>query len=101
MTINLEKLAFFVSFCLILATILARWQQPTSSVEALNLLYWAMRVAFYQRITIASKPASKLGTFFIVVLFAVTLAAAEAIWCEYTTNGVIQWLLVKLLTYDI
>jgi hypothetical protein len=37
---------------------------------------------------------SKVGAFFIIVLFAVSLAATWAIQCEYSSNGGIQWLLM-------
>ncbi len=79
----------------------ARWQRPVASIEALNLLYWAMRAVLYRRIAMARETASKLGTFFIVVLFAVALAAAGAIQSKYSSIGGIQWLLAKLWTYDI
>jgi hypothetical protein len=61
------------------ATILARWQRLVASNKALNLLYWAMRAVLYRRTATAFKMASLLGTFFVVVLFAVALAAAGAI----------------------
>jgi hypothetical protein len=78
-----------------------RWWQPVASVKALSLLNWAMHVVSYRCIAMARETASKLGTFFIVVLFAVTLAAARAIQSEYSSNGGIQWLLAKLWTYNI
>jgi hypothetical protein len=86
---------------LLLVAIRARWRQPAASVEALNLLYRAMRVVMYRRIAMARETASKLGTFFSVVLFAVTLAATGAIQSKYSSIGGIQWLLAKLWTYDI
>jgi hypothetical protein len=86
---------------LLLIAIRAQCQQPVASVEALNLLYWAMHAVLYRRIAMARETASKLGKFFIVVLFAVTLATAGAIWSKYSSNGGIQWLLAKLWTYDI
>jgi hypothetical protein len=86
---------------LLLVTIRTPWQQPVASVEALNLLYWAMRTVLYWRIPMARETARKLGTFFIIVLFAVALAAAGGIQSKYSSNGDIQWLLAKLWTYDI
>ena len=62
--------------------ILARWQRLVASNKALNLLYWAMRTVLYRRTTMAIKMASLLGTFLVVVLFAVALAAAGAIWSK-------------------
>jgi hypothetical protein len=79
----------------------ARWQRPVASIKALNLLYWAMRTVSYWCIAMARETASKLGTFFIVVLFAVALAAAGAIQSKYSSIGGIQWLLAKLWTYNI
>jgi hypothetical protein len=49
----------------------------------------------------ARETASKLGMLFIVVLFAVALAAAGAIQSKYSSNGGIQWLLAKLWTNNI
>ncbi len=49
----------------------------------------------YRRIAMASKMTRKLGTFFIVVLFAVALAAlAGAIQSKYSSNGGTKLLLV-------
>jgi hypothetical protein len=45
----------------------------------MNLLHWTMRTVSYRRTTTAIKTASKVGTFLIDDLFAVTLAAAGAI----------------------
>jgi hypothetical protein len=64
---------------LLVAAILARWQHPEASSEALDLLYWAMRAALYRRIAMTIKTASKLVYVFIVVLFDVALATAGAI----------------------
>ncbi len=86
---------------LILVAICARWRQPVASVKALNLLYWVMRAVLYRRIAMARETARKLGTFFIVVLFAVSLAATGAIQSKYSSNRGIQWILVKLWTYNI
>jgi hypothetical protein len=86
---------------LLSVAIRAQWQQPVASVKALNLLYWVMHMVLYRRIAMAREMASKLGTFFIVVVFAVTLAAAEAIQSKCSSSGGIQWLLAKLWTYNI
>jgi hypothetical protein len=40
----------------------------------------------------AIEMASKVITFFIVVLLIVAMAAADAIWSEYSPDGGIQWL---------
>jgi hypothetical protein len=66
----------------LLAAILAQWQHPVASTKALALFYWAMRAVLYRRTTVAIKMASKVGQFFIIVLFAVTLAAVRAIQRE-------------------
>ncbi len=49
-----------------------------ASSKALNLLYWAMRRVLYWRTAMAIELASLFGTFFVVILFAVALAAAGA-----------------------
>jgi hypothetical protein len=77
----------------LLATILAQWQWPVTSIKALDHLYWAMHAVSYRHISAAVETASDYGTFFIVVLFAVALAAAGAIQREYSPGGGIQWLL--------
>jgi hypothetical protein len=63
----------------LLAAILARWQHPVASTKALDLLHQAMHVVLYQRTAVAIKMASKVGPFFVIVLFAVALAVAGAI----------------------
>jgi hypothetical protein len=50
--------------------ILAQWWRPVASIEALDLLYWAMHPVTYQRITIAIKTATFLGAFVDCCLFA-------------------------------
>jgi hypothetical protein len=61
------------------AAILAQWQHPIASTKALDLLHQAMHVVLYQRTAADIKMASKVGPFFVVVSFAVALAAAGAI----------------------
>jgi len=51
-------------------------------MKATNLLHWAMRVVWYCRIAMAIETASKEGTFCIVVLVIVVMAAAGAIRSE-------------------
>jgi hypothetical protein len=51
-----------------------------------------MGAVSYRRIAMAIKMASKVVTFFIVVFLIVAMAAAEAIWSEYSPDGSIQWL---------
>ncbi len=58
---------------------LAQLQHPVASSEALDLLYWAMHVVMYRCIAMAIKTASKVSVFFMVVLFAVALAATGVI----------------------
>ena len=50
--------------------ILAQWQCPVASSEALNLLHWAMRAVTYWRIAMAIKTATFLGVFVDCCLFA-------------------------------
>jgi hypothetical protein len=60
--------------------VLARWRRLGAFMKAMNLLHWAMRlVLWYRRIAMAIETASKVGTFCIVVLLIVALAAAGAI----------------------
>ena len=40
----------------------------------------------------AIETASKVGTFYIIVLFAVALVAAGAIWSKKLLDGSVQWL---------
>ena len=58
----------------------------------MNLLHWAMNAVQYRRTAPAIKTASKVGTFFIVVLFAVDMAAVGAIWSKQLPDGGVQWL---------
>ncbi len=46
------------------AAILARWQWPVTSIEALDHLYWAMHAVLYRCISAAVETASNYGTFF-------------------------------------
>ncbi len=50
--------------------ILARWQRPVASSEALDLLHWAMRAVTFQRIAMAIKMATFLDGFVDCCLFA-------------------------------
>ncbi len=55
---------------MLLDIILARWQRPVASSEALDLLHWAMHVVMYRRIAMAIKTASVVGVFDDCCLFA-------------------------------
>jgi hypothetical protein len=50
--------------------ILAQWQRPVDSSEALDLLHWAIRAVTYRRIAMAIKTATFLGVFVDCCLFA-------------------------------
>jgi hypothetical protein len=70
------------------AAILTQWWCLVASNIALILLYWVMHVVLYRRTTTAIKMASLFGTVFVVVLFAVKLAAAGAIRsCKMATSS--------------
>jgi len=56
-----------------------RWRRLVAFMKATNLLQQAMRVIYYRRIAMAIKTASKEGTFCIVVLLIVAMAAAGVI----------------------
>ncbi len=55
---------------MLLDIILAQWQCPVASGEALDLLHWAMPAVTYQRIAMAIKTATFLGVFVDCCLFA-------------------------------
>ncbi len=59
--------------------ILARWQHPVASSEALDLLHWGMHLVTYRRIAMAIKTATFLGVFVDCCLFPVALATAGVI----------------------
>ncbi len=50
--------------------ILAQWQRPVASSEALDLLHWAIHAVTYQRIAMAIKTACFLGVLVDCCLFA-------------------------------
>jgi hypothetical protein len=50
--------------------ILAQWQRPVASYEAMDLLHRVMHAVTYQRITMAIKTASFVGVFVDCCLFA-------------------------------
>jgi hypothetical protein len=53
-----------------------------ASTKAQDLLHQAMRVVLYRRTAVAIEMPSKVGPFFVVILFVVALAAAGAIRSE-------------------
>jgi hypothetical protein len=55
---------------MLLDIILAQWQPPVASSEALDLHYRAMRAVTYRRIAMAIKKSSKVGLFVDCCLFA-------------------------------
>ena len=67
---------------MLLEQVLARWRRLVAFMKAMNLLHQAMCAVLYRHIATAIKMASKVGTFCIIVLFAVALAAAGAIRSE-------------------
>ena len=62
--------------------VLTRWWRLVAFVKATNLLHWVMCSVLYQRIMMAIKTASKVGTFCIIIVLIVALVAAGAIWSE-------------------
>ena len=66
----------------LLAAILTQWRRLVASNKALSLLHWAMCAVLYPHTAAAIKMASLFGTFFVVILFAVALVAAGAIWSK-------------------
>ena len=59
--------------------VLAQWRCLVAFMKAMNLLHRAMRSVLYCHIAMAVNMASKVGTFCIVILLIVALAAAGAI----------------------
>jgi hypothetical protein len=55
---------------MLLTAILAQWQRPVASSEALDLLHQAIHAVLYQRTTAAIKTASFVGVFVDCCLFA-------------------------------
>jgi len=62
--------------------VLTRWWRLVAFMKATNLLHRAMRAVWYRRIAMAIEMTSKVGSFCIVVPFAVTLASSGAIRSE-------------------
>ena len=62
--------------------VLARRRCLVAFVKALDLLHQAIWAVYYRPIMMAIEMTIKVGTYYIVVLFAVALAAAEAIRSE-------------------
>ena len=62
--------------------VLARWRRLVASLKASNHLHWSMLAVSYRRIAMTIETASKEGTFCIIVLLIVALAAAGAIHSE-------------------
>ena len=59
--------------------VLAQWRHLVAFLKALDLLHRAMRFILYRHIAMAIEMKSKVGTFCMVVLLLVALAAARAI----------------------
>jgi len=74
--------SFGVSDWVISERVLTRWWHLVVFMKATNLLHRAMCVEYYRRIAMAIKTASKVGTFCIIVVLIVALAAAGAIRSE-------------------
>ena len=72
--------------------VLAQWWHLVAFRNTMSLLHWVIHMVFYWRTVMTIKTASKVGTFLIDVLFAVTLAAAGAIWSKKLPDGGVQWL---------
>jgi len=67
---------------MLLKRVLALWLHLVAFMEATNLLPRTMRAVSYRRIATAIETASKVGSFCIVLPYAVALAAAGAIQSE-------------------
>ncbi len=67
---NIKKTVIPMSGFILLDIILARWRRPVASIEALDLLHWAMRVVTYRRIFMAIKMAIFARVFVDCCLYA-------------------------------
>ncbi len=67
---NIEKKHRSHVCTMLSGVILAQWQCPVASIEALDLLHWAMRAVTYQRIAIAIKMAIFARVFVDCCLYA-------------------------------
>ncbi len=67
---NIEKNRHSHVRFILLDIILARWQRPVASSEALDLLHQAICAVLYQRIALAIKTTCFLGVFVDCCLFA-------------------------------
>ena len=68
--------------CMSSEQVLTRWRCLVAFKKARNILRQVMRTVSYRRTATAIKMVSKVDTVCILVLFAVALAAAGAIWSE-------------------
>ncbi len=66
-----------------------------ASIESLDIRHQAMCAVSYRRTATAIEMASKVGAFFVVVVFIETMVAAGAKQSEYSPYGGVRWLLVK------
>ncbi len=72
---------------ILLDIILARWQRPVDSCQALDLLHWAMCAILYQHTTTAINMATFLGVFVDCCLIACCSGG-----CWGNTEGVVaRW----------
>ena len=61
-----------MSLFIILEQVLAQWRRLVAFMKALDLLHWAMHGVWYHRTATAIEMVSKVDTFCIFVLFAVS-----------------------------
>ena len=70
--------------------VVARWQCPVASNEALVMLHREMRFISHRRTAMAIKMASKVGTCCIIIVLIVVLAASGTIRSESLPDGGVQ-----------
>jgi hypothetical protein len=75
---------------LLLAAILARWQRPVDSSEALDLLYWAMHGVSYRCTTMAIKNGQQSGCIFSLLMCSCCPGGCRAIRSEYLAYASVQ-----------
>jgi hypothetical protein len=84
---NIKKNVIAMSGFILLDIILAQWQHPVASSEALDLLHWAMCAVTYRRIAMAIKTAIFAHVFVDCCLFA---CCPGSCWGN-TEQVVAQW----------
>jgi hypothetical protein len=60
-----------------MAQLLAKWQHPVASSEALDVLYWAMCSTLHRIVPVAIEIASDFPAFFVLLIFLLPISVAD------------------------